>query len=475
MLLKFNKYFNSTRFKTILWYSLIFLLLELVIGVVIYIYIEQTMNRQLDVALTKQAKIIYDLVSESKISLNDFKPDSIYSSQEEFVYDLIFEAVTLNPNNTFIQVTLGGKIIYKTANLLNTEIQISEKTPDEIDLYNFNDKHLSPHTIRSVCLNKNSYNIIVAFPISLINEVLDNLLDLYLIIAPVFLLLSIVGGIILSIKSLSRIDEIIKKTDEITTQNLKEIIEGEQYDDEYGRLVKTMNNMIRRIRNSIEYMNQFSLSASHELKTPLTILRGETELALRSSKTPEQYREILNSNYEEILRLTNIIDRLFYLSKLDHSLIKLNKQQIDLSNFISAMLEPFHSLAESKKIRFLVKCDRSEKLEITADPDFLKQVFINLIDNALKYCNENSEITIECVRYIDNKVLISFTNYGEYIHPETLPKLFERFYRIESSRNRNLGGTGLGLSVVRSIIELHNGEVTAESTTEGKNTFSVIL
>ena len=124
MALKISKYLHNTRFKTTLWYSLVFLLLEAVIGVVIYLYIEKTMNHQLDVALTKQAKIIYDLVSESKVDLNNFKPDSIYSSQEELVYDLIFEAVTFNPNNTFVQVTLGNVIIFKTANLFNKELEI---------------------------------------------------------------------------------------------------------------------------------------------------------------------------------------------------------------------------------------------------------------------------------------------------------------------------------------------------------------
>ena len=300
-------------------------------------------------------------------------------------------------------------------------------------------------------------------------------MDLYIIIVPFFLLLSIIGGVILSIKSLSRIDKIIKKTDEITTQNLKEIIEGEEFDDEYGRLVKTMNKMINRIRNSIEYMNQFSISASHELKTPLTILRGETELALRSDKTPAQYKEILRSNYEETLRLIKIIDRLFYLSKFDHSLIMLNRQQIVLPRFIKDILEQYSLLAKSRNIKVHAVCDRSKELKIEADPDFLIQVFTNLIDNAVKYCDENSEVIVECSEERNDKVRISITNYGEYILPETLPKLFDRFYRAETSRNRNLGGAGLGLSVVKSIIELHDGEVSAECTKEGKITFSVVL
>lgn len=470
-----RKYLKTTRFRTTLWYSLVFLLLEVVIGIVIYVFLGRSMSKQLDISLMKQADMIYHLVAESKVDLNNFEPDSIYSSADELVYDLIFEAVTLNPTNTFVQVSLNDKIVYRTENLYNKKIELPHHKPDEIDLYNFDDLKLSKHSIRAAYLNKEGYKIVVAFPVSLINQMLDNLVDLYILIAPLFFLLSVLGGALISFKSLSRIDRIIKKTDEITTQNLSEIVEGEDFDDEYGRLVKTMNKMIKRIRTSIEYMDQFSISASHELKTPLTILRGEIELALKSDKTPEQYREILRSNYEETLKLINIINRLFYLSKFDHSLINLNKQKVDLPVLIKETIEQFKPLAEERKIRLIFNRDSLDKIAVEADHDLLKQVFINLTENAIKYSDENSGITIECSKKSDNKVQIDFRNYGEYIPPEFISKLFDRFYRLESSRNRNLGGVGLGLSVVKSIINLHGGAISASCSQEGEIVFTIVL
>jgi signal transduction histidine kinase len=474
MKINIGQYVKTTRFKTTLWYTAIFLLLECVMGILIYIFFGQALYKELDISLTKQADNIYHLVAESKVDLSNFKPDSIYSSADELVYDLIFEAVALNPNNTFVQVSLNNKVIFSTANLYKKQINLPASGVDEVKLLTITDSNLSEHPVRVVNLEKGEYRIIVAFPVILISQTLDKFIKLYIFIAPLFLFFSVIGGALISQKSLSRIDKIIKKTDEITTQNLKEIIEGGEFNDEYGRLVKTMNEMIKRIRTSIEYMDQFSISASHELKTPLTILRGEIELALKSNKTPEQYREILISNYEETLKLINIINRLFYLSKFDHSLIKPNKQKIFLPSIIKETLQTFKEFAKEKNMKLVYSGDEETEQMIDGDADLLRQVFVNLIENAIKYGDEKSDIVVNSER-VGEKFHITFTNDCEYISPESLNKLFDRFYREESSRNSGLGGVGLGLSVVKSIVNLHNGRISAEYSQDGKITFTVIF
>lgn len=475
MLPRLNKYLKTTRFRITIWYSIIFLLLEIVLGILIYTYLQQTMIKELDISLSKQAEMIYHFVVESEVDLSDFKPDSIYSSQDELVYDLIFEAVAFNPNNTFVQVSLKDKIIFKSSNLINKKIEFPKESIEEQALYSFSDPSISSNKIRAAYYKKDGYYILVAFPVGLINKTLENLTDLYVLISPIFLLLSFIGGALLSLKSLSRIDKIIKKTDEITTLNLNEIIEGQGLEDEYGRLVKTMNKMIDRIRTSIDYMNQFSISASHELKTPLTILRGEIELALKSVRTPEQYREVLQSNYEETLRLINIIDKLFYISSFDHSLIKINKSSFDIKVLIRDLIKSFSSFLENKKMGLLNNCEEDGALYVLADRVLLRQVFTNLIENAIKFGDENSKITIRCDKIENSKIKILISNYGEVIPTESLKKIFDRFYRIESSRNRHLGGIGLGLSVVKSIITLHEGDISVDCSPEGKVTFTVII
>ncbi|AFH47865.1 Signal transduction histidine kinase [Ignavibacterium album JCM 16511] len=464
MLMNLEKYFKSTRFKTTLWYSLIFLLLEIVLGTIIYVYVNQTMRNELDLSLTKQAESIYRFVKESQVNLFEFEPDSVYSTPDELVYDIIFEALAFNPNNTFVQVSIKDKTVFRTANLGKVVFKTSNQE-NVLRLVDYKEPDLSEYPIRAAYLNKGDYKIIVAFPLELISKTLDNLADLYVIIAPLFLILSFVVGSFLSFKALARIDKIIKRTDEIDTFNLDTFLDGEEYDDEYGRLVKTINKMLRRIKSSIEYMNQFTISASHELKTPLTILRGELELAIKSPKSKEQYLEIIQSSYEETLRLINIVERLFFITKLDNSLIKLNKTKINLVNLVSEVVDDFKNIAEEKKITLTQQYPENTDLIIDADSEMMRQVFINLIDNAIKYSLEQSDILI--VIKDEEKISFSITNKSEPIPKEIIPKLFDRFYRMETSRNRNLGGVGLGLSVVKHIIDLHKFEIKILSDEQG--------
>lgn len=459
MLSRIKKYFKTTRFKTTIWYSFVFLLLEVVIGIVIYGFLKHYMYKELDLSLTKQAEMIYHFVSESKTDLQNFRADSIYSSPNDLIYDLIFEVVAFNPNNTFVQVSYRDKPVFSTANLKDNLIRDPDSLMLQSGLYTFADSALSKHLIRAAYLQKDDYKIIVAFPIHLINQTLDNLADIYVFIAPVFFILSIIGGSVISFRALNRIDKIIKETNAITAQNLNKTIDGGEYEDEYGRLVNTMNNMIKRIKTSIDYMNQFSISASHELKTPLTILRGEIELALRSEKTPQYYQEILKSNFDETLRLIKIVDQLFYLSKIDNSLVRLNKQKVPLKIFIEEIVKNFMLFAAEKSIETTIDFNNIENIEIEADPELFKQIIINLVDNAIKYGVESSVFKIICKPTEDRKLIIEFINKTEMIGADSLNKLFDRFYRTEESRNRGLGGVGLGLAIVKSIVDLHQWQI----------------
>jgi two-component system heavy metal sensor histidine kinase CusS len=462
---------KSTRFKTAIWYSLIFLIMEIVIGSVIYFYLRSSLYIQLDFSLTKQCELIYHFINEKSIDLYEFTPDSIYSSPDELVYDLAFEAVALNPNNTFIQVRFKDKIIFQTENLKGFHAKLTDSSPEVQLIKTFSDKNLSPHEIRAAVFNKNGYQIITAFPVVLINDALNSLTDLYVLIAPIFFLISVIGGALISIKSLSRIDSIIDRTKYITARNLDEKISGDEFDDEYGRLAKTMNEMIIRIKKSIDYMNQFSISAAHELKTPLTILRGEIELALRSKMTSDEYKEVLQSNLDETLRLINIVDKLFFISKTDHSLIKINKEKTELNSFVSSLIESMKKVAEEKNVK--LKYHGNENIYVEIDTGLMNQVIYNLIENAIKFSDEGKDVEIRIDKTNINKALISFTNEGEYIPPDLHKKIFERFFRLESSRNRVTGGAGLGLSLVKSIIDMHGGEIEVSSTTNGLTTFII--
>jgi heavy metal sensor kinase len=470
--MKIKDQIKSTRFKTTLWYSGMFLLLEVIIGVTVFLYLRHSLEKDLNQSLVKQAEMIYNFVEESKVDLSSFKPDSVYSSADELVYDIIFEAVALNPRNSFVQVELNNKMLFKTQNLVDQHIPFPDVPLNKTVIRDIQNNRLSEYPIRVAYLKKNGYEITVAYPSHVVNDTLAKLTDIFIIIAPLFLVLSFLGGSLLSASALSRIDKITRKTDEITTQNLDEKIPGEEFNDEYGRLVSTMNRMIKRIKTSLDYMNQFSIAATHELKTPLTILRGEVEVALRHPKAPEQYREILKSNYEEVLRLINIVDRLFFVSRFDNNRLSINKKQVNLSVYLEKTLGSLEYLSAEKNNS--LELEAEDNIEVELDPELMRQVITNLVENAIKYGYENESIKVTGCRQ-NHKIKIGVTNKGEGIRPEDIPHIFDRFYRVESSRSRKTGGTGLGLSIVNSVIKLHNGELHVNSEPGKETEFYFLL
>jgi signal transduction histidine kinase len=233
-----------------------------------------------------------------------------------------------------------------------------------------------------------------------------------------------------------------------------------------------MNEMIARIKESIEYMNQFSLAAAHELKTPLTILLGEIEVALKSKKSSEEYQQILKSNYEETLRLIRIVDNLFFISKSEHSMINVELKEVDLQSFLISTAHKMKILGEEKNMS--IEVGSIPETKIICDPDLMKQALSNLIDNAFKYGEEFSSVKIFAIEN-ENKVEIKIWNKGVGIKEEEKEKIFDKFYRVDSSRARKTGGVGLGLSVVKSIVELHKGKIEVESIPNVETIFTITL
>lgn len=470
MLKKIKLFLFSSRFKIAIWYSLIFLFLEILFGLSIYFYLYNKSKVNLDTNLKAQATAILRIIEEKQFDLETFQPNETYKSEDELIWDILYDAIVFNRRNTFIQIFNGKRIIFKTANLKNNIIVIKNKKLNEI--FDYDNPNLSEHKIRVCNLRGKSIDVIVAYPIEQIAFMLNGLTEIYIWIAPIFFLISILGGTLISMKSLNRIDAIIKKTEEITAHNLDEIILGGEYSDEFGRLVNKMNEMIARIKKSIEYMNQFSLAASHELKTPLTILLGEIEVALKSKKSSEEYQQILKSNYEETLRLIRIVDNLFFISKSEHSMINVELKEVDLQSFLISTAHKMKILGEEKNMT--IEVGSIPETKIICDPDLMKQALSNLIDNAFKYGEEFSSVKIFAIEN-ENKVEIKIWNKGVGIKEEEKEKIFDKFYRVDSSRARKTGGVGLGLSVVKSIVELHKGKIEVESFPNVETIFTITL
>lgn len=469
-----KNFFNTTRFKTTIWYALLFLLLEFLFAMAAYFYISTNSLERLDLGLKTQASSILRLIKERQIDLDTFQPDATYQSPEDIVWDMLYDVLVFDRRNYFIQITQGKRAFFKTRNLSKTALKLPENFKDDVSqAFDLDEPELADGEIRCYLLTDKRFKVIVAYPKEHIAQTLGSMTDYFVITGPIFLIISILGGAIISRKSLSRIDAIIKKTEEITAQKLSEEIPGGEYNDEYGRLVTKMNDMMERIKTSVDFMNQFSISAAHELKTPLTILRGEIEIALKSVKTPSEYIEILKSNYEETIRLIKIVDNLFFISKSDNKLINLELIDTGAKEYLTNVVNSLRLIGRDKGIELILEVE--DNSVIYADHVLLKQALLNLVDNAVKYGYEERPILITGSKISEKEYQISITNEGDGIPKELQEKIFDRFYRMESSRNRKTGGVGLGLAVVNSIIVLHGGRVSVSSVPNYKTTFNLIL
>ena len=238
-------------------------------------------------------------------------------------------------------------------------------------------------------------------------------------------------------------------------------------------LARNYNALMARLADNLLRARQFAANVTHELRTPLTILRGETELALRNGRNPEQLRQVLESNLEEISRMSYLIEDLLLLSKTDLGEIPLKMEALDLTGLILELHHQAQLLAEAKHIS--VKCQVPEQqIVIHADSLRLRQVLLNLLTNAIKYTPAEGEVSIS-LEPDTEKIEIVINDTGIGIGGEHLEKIFERFYRVNKTHNRNDGGSGLGLAIVRWIVDAHGGTVKVSSIPGQGSKFTVSL
>jgi heavy metal sensor kinase len=281
---------------------------------------------------------------------------------------------------------------------------------------------------------------------------LSGFIRLMLIALPIAIFIAGFGGYFLTKKFLSPVDKMTAKARKIGEENLKERLPVINPDDELGNLAQIFNEMLERIQKSFERLKQFTSDAAHELRTPLTAIRSIGEVGMQDYKDAKYYREIIGSILEENMRLTHLVDNLLFLSRADAKMVKKQLSQIELKSFVQDTVEFIHALAEEKNQVITIQTEKD--ITIIADQALLKQALLNVLDNAIKYSPENSEVIVR-VDLAENKfALIEVNDNGPGIPPEHIEKIFERFYRVDSGRAREMGGNGLGLAIASWAIQV---------------------
>lgn len=307
-----------------------------------------------------------------------------------------------------------------------------------------------------------------------VDETLKELRGTFFTFGPLVLGLLGVGGWLLVGWALSPVARMTRAVRKINAESLSQRLPLGHGQDEISQLAETFNEMLVRLEDSFRKVKQFSGDASHELRTPLTIIRGETEVALRWAKDPEEMRSVLQSNLEEIDRMGRIIDDLLTLAKSEAGEMPLEMKEFSLSDLVQQLYLSGRMLGDAKQMEVSLQLDVAEEIRIRGDELRLRQMFLNLITNAIKYTPERGKVVIS-MAVDDGRAVVTVRDSGIGIPAEHLPHIFSRFYRIDKARNREDGGTGLGLAIVKWIVEVHDGKIRVTSNPDQGSIFTIYL
>lgn len=242
--------------------------------------------------------------------------------------------------------------------------------------------------------------------------------------------------------------------------------------DEMGVLGESIAILARDLEVLKNERNEFLASISHELRTPLTYIKGYADIARRPETKQADREQYLGIIHEESDKMTKLVKELFNLAKMDENIFSIEKDMVDLQPFLLSIYEKMIPAFRENDMELNFECPT--QLQALIDPTRFEQVIVNLLDNARKYSEPYTKVTLEAGQK-SGQIIITVRDQGRGIPAEDLPRIFERFYRVDKSRARSLGGSGLGLSIVKQLVEAHGGTITVESEPDMGTVFQIML
>ncbi|MHB2148019.1 heavy metal sensor histidine kinase [Calditrichota bacterium LG25] len=452
---------KNIRTRLTLWYVAVFTLILVVYAVLSLSLVYWSMRQDLDNELEEDYEILENIISVEKdgaISVNE-NVDPYFRERWIEIWDA------------------SGKKLYESRPFT---AKILPPVPDRIKKagrFTFYSQALPDGGHARFLFGKANINGRWLF-VRLVkseDQLWDDLADtarVFLLALPFSLFLAGFGGFLLTRKLLSPIDRMTEKARRISEENLQERLPVINADDELGHLARTFNKMLERIEKSFARLKQFTADAAHELRTPLTAIQSIGEVSLQENKDAAYYRNVIGSMLEENHRLTQLVDSLLFLSRADCERIKVSKEPFSLFSFIEKTVELIQPLAEEKNQTILLEGDR--RLNLTADKNLLREALLNILDNAIKYSGGGTTIRVRFER-IRHVTQISVTDQGPGIPVDQQEKIFERFYRVDKARSREIGGIGLGLAIARWTVRAQGGNIRVKSQPEAGSTFIIEL
>jgi len=461
---------RSIKFRLVAWYAGLLTGIFLLLCASLYLDLRLFLENNLRESQARRARQLADALLAH-----------VNQTGEAYVVAQIKDWYAPESNDRFIRVRRADNtLVYISAapkDGLFDPAEIPLYPPDQSTEFSHKQKLSGGNTLLIAGLNfKSSGNPDYFVEVGALLDPVDTMLNhLFLQLAlglPLAVGIITVGGYLLVQRALQPVEQITRAAEQITQLNLSERLPVRKSGDELERLSLSLNRMIGRLDDALLNTKRFVADASHDLRTPLTILRGELENMLEDTQTDEELRARLGGLLEETIHLSKIVDQLFTLTQIDSGESRTDWKRFDLAELARTTAEQMSLLAEDKNIS--MSCEVAQPACVVGDRSRIKQVIVNLLDNAIKYTPSQGSVQLR-VQGVNGHAILEVADTGMGIPPESLPHVFERFYRVDKARSAEANSAGLGLAIVKAICTSHNAEVEAYSSPGQGSRFVVRL
>jgi len=455
----------SIGVRLTLWYLAFFALAQFVFGVGMWVILRHNLYDLVDDDLEAQVDDLKNFLQSQP------KDRPLAKIQEE-----VTETYAIEHSGDYLAVYAeNNQLIYRSAFLEAHPSAL--QPPDQIDRPSMRSRKIDGRLFRFVLqkmdANGHVYAVQMGIPADDVVETLQ-LFRLYLLMfAPVLLLVAAGGGYWLSRRALAPVDALVRTARQVSGTNLNSRLQKLETGDELQRLSDTLNEMLDRIESAFLRITQFTADASHELRTPVSLIRTEAELALRRSRGEAEYKESLRHILLEAERTTALIEQLLSMARADSGRETLHLEPVDLRQTLRGVLDGWQQVATIRSLQFSAGFAAAD-FSVMGDETLLRRLADILLDNAFKYTSSPGSVHLSLETKGDSAVIM-VQDTGVGIAEEEQDRIFERFYRVDKARSREQGGAGLGLAIAQWIVTQHGGLIEVESQLGHGATFRVEL
>ena len=458
----------SLRAKLTAYYLAILAVVLVVLGIAIYTLISRSLLETIDDSLSFQATTIEQRLKGG----GEFQPESHALRSNQLAVSLHLIQLIDSDGRVSDEMALKTEYAIPVDVTQLRGIPVGSTTHETFVLPSGEPLRVATRHARDA--DGDAYYIRIGGSLGALQAARSRLLLVLLLGVLATLVIGSYGGLLLANQALRPVDRITRAAEQIGAGDLSERVPTPPQMDEIGRLATTFNHMIARLEAAFERQKQFTSDVSHELRTPLAVMRGDIEIALRRTRSADEYQQVLASSLEEIIRLSRLVEELLTLARADAGRTQLKREPISLDKLCGDMVDYILPLA-TQRDQILTYEGPGRDVVMNGDINRLKQLLLNLLDNAIKYTEKNGRVTL-ALTSTPSQAIIEVRDTGRGIPKEDLPHIFDRFFRrSKSTPDRTAVGFGLGLSIVKWIVDSHGGTIEAESEPGKGTTFRLKL